>query len=71
MGNFYAMPKASYRSVSEELEERAIKMLDERGLFLLVSNHNPPGIYAKQANISNDPQQINNGNPAVHAHGEH
>lgn len=28
---------------------------------------NPPVVYAKQANISNGPQQVNNGVPATHA----
>lgn len=31
---------------------------------------NPPMVYAKQANISNGPQQVNNGLPAQATHAE-
>ena len=39
-------------------------------LETLVTIKNPPVIYAKQANIANGPQQVNNGSPPAHAGGE-
>ena len=39
-------------------------------LETLVTIKNPPVIYAKQANIANGPQQVNNGTPPAHAGGE-
>lgn len=39
-------------------------------LETLATIKNPPVIYAKQANIANGPQQVNNGIPSAHAGGE-
>jgi hypothetical protein len=39
-------------------------------LETLATIKNPPVIYAKQANIANGPQQVNNGTPPAHAGGK-
>lgn len=39
-------------------------------LETLAAIKNPPVIYARQANIANGPQQINNGTPPAHVGGE-
>lgn len=63
-----------YQKNFESFMRMALKAQNQCRMTLetLATIKNPPVVFAKQANIANGPQQVNNGTsaPASHAHGE-
>lgn len=61
-----------YQKNLESFLRMALKAQNQCRMTLetLATIKNPPVVFAKQANIANGPQQVNNGMPAAHAHAE-
>lgn len=67
-----ALSRGEYLQTSELYLRMALKAQNQCRLTLetLSTIKNPPGIYAKQANIANGPQQVNNGTMPLPPHAE-
>ena len=67
-----ALNMGEYINAAERYLRLALKAQSQcrATLETLATIKNPPVIYAKQANISNGPQQVNNGTMPAPAHGE-
>ncbi len=67
-----ALNMGEYLDASERYLRMALKAQNQCRMTLetLSNIKNPPVVYAKQANIANGPQQVNNGNVASRARGE-
>jgi hypothetical protein len=67
-----ALNMGEYLNAAERYLRLAFKAQSQcrATLETLATIKNPPVIYAKQANIANGPQQVNNGTPLPHASGK-
>lgn len=67
-----ALNMGEYLNAAERYLRLALKAQSQcrATLETLATIKNPPVIYAKQANIANGPQQVNNGTPPSPAHGK-